>query len=137
MSVVDLFQITFKAEHPLAKFSAVALSTAQDYGATQVPFDSNSLNGQGAFGIVQRDVRSGENAPVMLHGISRALVGAAVTRGAKLIATTSGFLITATSGAAAPGSVIGDAFTSAASGMIAHVHIRRGATGATSGGGSF
>lgn len=136
-SVIDLFQVTFKAEHPLAKFTAVALSTAQDYGVTQVPFDSNSLNGQAAFGIVQRDVRSGQSAPIMLHGISRAIVGGAVTRGAKLVAATSGFLVAATSGAAAPQGIIGDAFTSAASGMITHCHIRRGATGVTSGGGSF
>lgn len=137
MSVIDLFQVTFRAEHPLAKLTAVAYSTAQDYGVTQVPFDSNSLNGQGPAGIVQRDVRSGQSAPVMLHGVSRAIVGAAVVRGAKLVAVTSGFLTTATSGAAAPQQIIGDALTSAASGMIAHVHIRRGFTGATSGGAAF
>lgn len=137
MSVIDLFQVTFRAEHPLAQFSAVALSTAQDYGATQVPFDSNSLNGQTAFGIVQRDVRSGQSAPVMLHGVSRAIAGAAIVRGAKVGAVASGFLTTVTSGAAAVAGVLGDAFTSAASGMIFHLHIRRGSTGATSGGGSF
>lgn len=116
MSVIDLFQVTFKAAHRIAKFSSVALGTAEDYGVTQA--------GSIAVGIAQRDANSGQSVPVMLHGISRGLVGAAVVRGSRVVQTTSGFIITATSGAAASTPILGKALTSAASGMIAHIFIQ-------------
>ena len=124
MSVIDLFQVSFKAEHPIAQFSAVALGTAQDYGVTQVPLNVASLTTNGAFGIAQRAVASGQNASVMLHGISRAVVGAATTRGQRVTGTASGFVTPVTSGAAALTHVLGVALTTAASGMIAHVFLR-------------
>lgn len=126
MSVIDLFQVSFRATHPLAKFSAVAPVAADGaYGATQVPLNPSSLNGVGAIGVVQRDVGSGQSAPVMLHGITRALAGAAITAGARVVATTSGFLVSATSGSAGRSDILGDALTSVASGMIFHLHINR------------
>ena len=131
MSVIDLFQVTFRAEHPLAKFSAVAPSIAQDYGVTQVPLNPSSLSTVGAFGIVQRDVASGQSAPVMLLGISRGLMGLPTVRGQRVTGTTSGFIIPVTSGAAAATHGLGQAFTSAASGMIGHVYLRPEFTGSS------
>jgi hypothetical protein len=126
MSVIDLFQVSFRAQHPLAKLTAVAPVAADGaYGATQIPLDANSLNGVGAIGVVQRDVNSGQSAPVMLHGITRAIAGAAITAPARVTATASGYLVTATSGGAARVDILGDALTSAASGMIFHLHINR------------
>lgn len=118
MSVLDLFDVSFKAAHALAKFSAVAPGNGDGaYLATQA--DS------AAIGVVQRDVNSGQSAQVMLHGITRALAGAAVTAGQRITATTSGFTVPVTSGAAAPTHILGDALTGAASGMIYHLHINR------------
>jgi len=126
MSVIDLFQVSFRAAHPVAQLSAVAPVAADGaYGATQIPLNPSSLNGIGAIGVAQRDTNSGQSVPVMLHGITRALAGAAVVAGARISATTSGYLVTATSGGAGRVDVLGDALTSAASGMIFHLHINR------------
>lgn len=116
MSVIDLFQVTFKAANGLSKFHAVGQSAADDYTVANT--------GTEALGIVQRDVASGQSAPVMLHGISRGVVGASVTRGQRVTNGGSGFLVAATSGAI-PTPVLGRALTSAASGMISHIFIDR------------
>lgn len=118
MSVIDLFQVPFRAAHTLSKFVAAAAGNGDGaYLAT--------LADSGAIGIVQRDVASGQSAPVMLHGISRALAGLAVTAGQRVTATTSGYIVPVTSGAAAATHILGTALTGAASGMIFHCHIDR------------
>lgn len=121
MSVIDLFDVTFKAAHTIRKFTGVAQSASADYLVTQA--DSHSI------GIAQRDANSGQSIPVMLHGVSRALAGLAVTRGSRVTTATSGFIVPVTSGAALTSPVLGRALISAASGMITHVFIDRYTTG--------
>lgn len=124
-AVIDLFDVAFKTNAQVRKFTGVALSTAADYTVTQA--DSQSV------GIAQRDAASGQNVPVMLHGVSRALTGIAVVRGNRVTTATSGFIVPVTSGAALPSPILGNALTSAASGMIAHVFINTSFTGQSGG----
>lgn len=60
-----------------------------------------------ARGLLQNKPRSGEDATLGVSGRSRYVAGAAVANGANLMATTSGYLITVTSGNIACGFALG------------------------------
>lgn len=113
---VDLFVVTFRAVRTIDQFAPVTLGATDfsaDYGSAARPL-----------GIAQRDVRSGDSVPIELYGISRCKVGAAVTRGDRLVVQSgTGFAISAASGAAHVGAPFAIALTSAASGMLASAFI--------------
>lgn len=118
---IDIFTHTFKARTALAKFSAVEHNTNEDLAVSQ-----HTNPTRYGIGIVQRDVRSGQSAPVLLVGITRFLAGAAVVRGQPLIAAGSGFLSGVASGTAVASTtcIVGRALTSAASGMIGLANVQ-------------
>lgn len=51
-----------------------------------------------ALGLLQNKPKSGEDASAGIAGRSRYVAGAAITQGARMTVTTSGFMITAASG---------------------------------------
>lgn len=65
-----------------------------------------------AVGLIQNKPKSGEDLTVLYIGPGKGAAGAAITAGDRLMVTTSGYLITATSGHVP----IGKAIASAASG---------------------
>ena len=60
-----------------------------------------------AVGLLQNKPKSGEDATLGYQGRSRYWAGAAVAAGAQLMVTTSGYLITVTSGSATCGRALG------------------------------
>lgn len=75
------------------QFLAVKLSASADRTATLA-----NTGGEVIYGILQNTPVLGDVADVCLAGITKAVGGAAITRGAQLMTDTSGRLITATSG---------------------------------------
>lgn len=71
-----------------------------------------AATGNTAMGLLQNKPKSGEDATVAYRGHMKGIAGAGVTAGARVIVTTSGYLITAV-GAVIP---CGKAVTTAASG---------------------
>ena len=88
----DGAQTAAGADLSSSQFLAVKLSTSAD---RQVVLESTG--GVQIYGILQNKPTSGQVADVCLFGISKAVVGAAVTRGDRLMTNSSGQLITATS----------------------------------------
>src|SRR5687767_15966439 len=66
----------------------------------------------GAIGLLYNKPKSGEDAQVLYSGHGKGVAGAAVTAGARVKVTTSGYLIAVSSGDGA----VGKALTAAASG---------------------
>lgn len=60
----------------------------------------------GALGLVQNKPEAGENASVAVMGYARYRAGAAIATGASVSVTTSGWLITTTSGSIACGKAL-------------------------------
>ena len=89
------------------------LSDDEQYKAIAVA-GTIAATGATAMGLLQNKPKSGEDAALVYSGRSRYRGGAAVSAGAQLTVTTSGWLITATSGTA----VIGKALTAISSGSI-------------------
>lgn len=115
---VNLFEITFAAVRGIGQYRVVTQGAAD--------FSVNYGDPAQVLGVSQRDVNSGQSAQVQLFGITRVLVGAAVTRGAPLVAQSgTGFAIAgvASGGAGQTAAVFGRALTSAASGMLASVFV--------------
>jgi len=88
-----------------------------------------AATGTVAIGLLQNKPKSGEDAQVGWEGHMKGVAGAAVTAGARLIVTTSGYLITAV-GAVAP---CGRALATAASGATVEGLFNFAATGVSSG----
>lgn len=57
-----------------------------------------AANNSTAFGLQQSKAKTGEGVTVGYFGEMKAVAGAAISAGGKLMITTSGFVITATSG---------------------------------------
>lgn len=72
-----------------------------------VDVDGTIAADAGAIGILQNKPKSGEDATVGFMGRSRYVAGAAVAAGARITVTTSGYMITCTSGSAPLGRAIG------------------------------
>jgi hypothetical protein len=75
------------------QYLAVKLSTSADRTATLA-----NTGGEPIFGVLQNTPESGAPCDVCMGGITKAVGGAAITRGAQLMTDTSARLITATSG---------------------------------------
>lgn len=100
-----------------AQYKAVAV------GGTIAP------SGTTAIGLLQNKPKSGEDAEVGYEGHMKGVAGAAITAGARLIVTTSGYLITAI-GAVVP---CGRALATCASGATVEGLFNFTATGVSSG----
>lgn len=74
------------------QFLAVQLSTSADRTSLLV-----SSGGVAIYGILQNTPAQGDAADVCLFGLTKAVGGAAITRGASLMVDSSGRLVTATS----------------------------------------
>lgn len=101
MSYLDSIPVIAGADLSAAQYKAVVI------GGT-IAADSTAM------GILQNKPVSGQDATVGYQGRSRYVAAAAVSAGAKLSVTTSGYLTTVTSG----GDVIGRALGDVASGGI-------------------
>lgn len=62
-----------------------------------------AANNSTAFGLLQSKAKTGEGVTVGYMGEMKAVAGAAISQGARLMITTSGFVIAATSGTIAIG----------------------------------
>jgi len=71
-----------------------------------------AATGNTAFGLIQNKPKNGEDLTVAYRGIMKGVAGAAISAGARVIVTTSGYLITAV-GAVIP---CGKAISAASSG---------------------
>lgn len=76
-----------------------------------------SAGGNASLGLLQNKPKNGEDAQVAYFGHMKGVAGAAISAGARLISTTSGYLITAV-GAVIP---CGKAITAAASGATVEI----------------
>ena len=56
-----------------------------------------------ARGLLQNKPNTGEDGSLLVHGFSKFVAGAAVAAGARVMVTTSGYIITATSGSPSVG----------------------------------
>ena len=85
-----------------APFEAAADLSGKQYCAVKITASQKvnvcSVAGEMGIGILQNDPTQGQEASVMLTGISNAVYGAAVAAGASLTPNASGFLITAATG---------------------------------------
>lgn len=111
--------MTFKAESDLTgdQFKIVELtSTAHgvELGAARE-----------GFGVLQNHPKDNEAATVALSGVTKVIVGAAVSVGNFLTSAATGFAIKTISGDATARRVFGRALTAAASGSIATMLIDR------------
>lgn len=103
------------------KFMAIQLPSGADLSTgkgTGAQYKAIAVGGtiaasnNAAMGLLQNKPRSGEDATVGYAGHMKGVAGAAIAAGARMIVTTSGYLITAV-GAVVP---CGKALTAAASG---------------------
>lgn len=103
------------------KFDAIQLVAGADLntgGGTGAQFKAVAVGGTIAatsalaFGLLQNKPKSGEDASVGYRGHMKGVAGASITAAARLMVTTSGYLITATSGHVP----VGKAIATAASG---------------------
>ena len=65
-----------------------------------------AANNSTAFGLQQSKAKTGEGVTAGYFGEMKAVAGAAISQGARLMITTSGFTITATSGTIACGKAL-------------------------------
>ena len=72
--------------------------TAAQFHAIALDDGKLAANGKEAGGILLNKPASGEHASLNVMGVSRYAAGAAVAAGARLTATASGWLVTASSG---------------------------------------
>ena len=86
------------------QYLAVGLSASADRTSLLA-----SSAGQAIYGILQNSPAQGDSCDVCIVGCSKAVAGAAVTRGDQLAVDTSGRLVTATSGKV----IVGQAMESA------------------------
>lgn len=101
------------------KFDAVTLAAGADLSAAQhkavAVGGTIAATSTAAFGLLQnKPAASGRSATIGYAGQMKAYAGAAITAGATVMVTTSGFVITATSA----GNVCGKALATAASGDL-------------------
>lgn len=92
------------------------LSTVGQYKAVDI--DGTIAADTGAYGIAQNKPKNGEDLSILYAGESRYYAGAAVSAGARLTVTTSGYFITAASGDIA----VGRAYAAVGSGGIGVGH---------------
>lgn len=90
----EILPITAGADLSGAQYKAVAV------GGTI------SANNTATYGILQNKPQNGEQGSAMIAGRTRYVAGAAVSAGAKLMVTTSGYMITVTSGSLPCGTAI-------------------------------
>ena len=95
MAYLESIPVVAGADLSAAQYKAIAI------GGTI------AATGVAAMGILQNKPESGEDAQLGWHGRSRYRAGAAVSAGAQLTVTTSGWLITATSGTNVVGKALG------------------------------
>lgn len=88
--------------------------SALQYFAIALDDGLQADNGAEALGILQNKPKSGEQATVAYRGVSKFKAGGAITKGAKIMVATSGYLVTAGSGY----HVVGKAFATCTSGSI-------------------
>ena len=85
-----------------APFEAAADLSAKQYCAMKITASQKvnvcNVAGEISIGILQNDPTQGQEASVMLTGISNAVYGGTVAPGASLTTNASGFLITAAAG---------------------------------------
>ena len=85
-----------------APFEAAADLSSKQYCAMKISASQKvnvcSVAGETSIGILQNDPTLGQEASVMLTGISNAVYGAAVAAGASLTTNAAGLLITAVTG---------------------------------------
>lgn len=107
------------------------LSSAQNRLVTFLQNSTNKVNLAGAsnaaaaIGVLANKPKDGEDASVVTGGITLVRVGAAVQSGQKATSAANGWAIPAVQGAEATKNVIGEFFTSAASGMLAALKVER------------
>lgn len=101
------------------EYSVIALAAGADLSAAQ--YKAIAVGGtiaatsEAAIGILQnKPAASGRGASVAWHGHIKAYAGAAISAGAPVMVTTSGWIITATSA----GNAVGKCITAAASGDL-------------------
>jgi hypothetical protein len=95
------------------QYRAVRLSAGNTVNVT-------SQSGEYVFGVLQNKPQSGEGAEVRIVGMTKAIAGASVTAGKKVMSNATGFFIDATSGQY----VAGSAVTGVASGGIFNLVFR-------------
>jgi hypothetical protein len=108
----------FVHDEPFLVDAATAQFKAQKLVAGAVQHCIEAAAGELAYGIIQEtvsasDVTNGRACGVRTLGVSRAIAGAAIAIGARVIVTTAGKLITATA-ATAKQNQVGIAMTTAA-----------------------
>lgn len=100
-------------------FDSIAITSSDDLSAAQYTavdaLGQTAAASENAIGLLQnKPAAAGRQAQVGYHGHMKAYAGAAITAGATVMVTTSGFIITATSA----GNTCGQALTTAASGDL-------------------
>lgn len=95
--------VTAAADLSAAQFLCVKVTAANAVNVATVA-------GEYVVGILQSKPASGQPADVMVHGVSKAVSGAAISAGAKIMTNASGKVIT---GATAGSHVIGTALEAA------------------------
>ncbi len=80
-----------------AQYTAVKVQAASAVGGTEGASVNTPALGAAAIGIVQNNPLAGEVAAVMIHGVSKALLGGTVAVGDLLMCDATGKLILATS----------------------------------------
>lgn len=88
---LDFSGVTAGADLSAKQFFAVKITGAD------LAVNLASTGGEAILGILQNKPTSGQSADVRFSGVTKAIAGAAYSRGAKLMTDTSGRLITATS----------------------------------------
>lgn len=77
------------------------------------------------FGVLQNHPQEGEAATVIVAGVSKVIVGAAVAVGDFITSAATGFIVSTDSGDATSRRVFGRCLTAAASGALASVLINK------------
>lgn len=102
-------------------FDSIALSAGQDLSVSGAQYKAVTVGGTiaanpaEAIGLVQNKPESGESLTVAYRGHMKGYAAAAITAGARLTVTTSGFLTTVASGG---GVALGKCITAASSGDL-------------------
>jgi len=105
---------------PLSLRAGANLQSGDGAGAQYKAIDINgtiAANNSAAFGLLQNKPRSGEDATVGVLGHLKGVGGTALTAGARVKVTTSGYLIVVASGDGSCGKVV----TACASGAAVEV----------------
>jgi hypothetical protein len=91
---------TYQSEFALSRLAASDMTGKQYFAAKIATGGKFAVAGSGEFciGILQDDPLANKAGNIMVHGISKAVIGAVVTEGASLQADANGKLITKTTG---------------------------------------